>query len=83
MANGRLGPPPQTVKREWFAALIAQGVGNAEACRMVGINRRTGKRWRHGRTVTSSSALALTAASQAWAQHAGTPVPELTRTTIR
>ncbi|MGH8960704.1 MAG: IS30 family transposase [Jatrophihabitantaceae bacterium] len=28
---------------------------NAEACRVVGINRRTGTRWRHGRDITSSS----------------------------
>jgi IS30 family transposase len=35
--------------------LIARGVPNAEACRIVGINRRTGKRWRHGRTITSSN----------------------------
>ena len=55
MAHGRPGPPPQTAKREWFTRLIAQGVSNSEACRIVGVNRRTGKRWRHGRTVTSSS----------------------------
>jgi IS30 family transposase len=46
---------PQTVKREQYAALIARGVTNSEACRIVGINRRTGKRWRHGRTITGSS----------------------------
>ena len=55
MAHGRQGPAPQTAKREWFTRLIAQGVSNAEACRTVGVNRRTGKRWRHGRTVTSTS----------------------------
>ena len=48
------GPAPQAEKREQFARLIAQGVSNSEACRIVGINRRTGKRWRHGRTITSS-----------------------------
>jgi transposase, IS30 family len=55
MGKGRPGPAPQTAKREQFAALIARGVSNLEACRIVGINRRTGKRWRHGRTITSSS----------------------------
>jgi transposase, IS30 family len=55
MAHGRPGPAPQTAKREQFARLIARGVSNSEACRIVGINRRTGKRWRHGRTITSSS----------------------------
>ncbi len=55
MVRGRPGPAPQSVKREWFTRLIAQGVSNAEACRVVGVNPRTGKRWRHGRTITSSS----------------------------
>jgi IS30 family transposase len=53
--RGRPGPAPQTAKREQYAALIARGVSFSEACRIVGINRRTGKRWRHGRTITSSS----------------------------
>ena len=44
---------PQTEKREQFARLIAQGFNNSEACRIAGINRRTGKRWRHGRTITT------------------------------
>src|SRR5690606_22360541 len=51
----RPGSAPQTAKREQYAALIAQGINNSEACRIVGINRRTGKRWRHGRTITTSS----------------------------
>jgi transposase, IS30 family len=55
IAHGRPGPAPQSAKREQFARLIARGVPNAEACRIVGINRRTGKRWRHGRTITSSN----------------------------
>jgi IS30 family transposase len=55
MVDGRPGPAPQAAKREQFAGLIAQGVTYSQACRIVGINRRTGKRWRHGRTITSSS----------------------------
>ena len=47
------GALPQTEKREQFARLIAQGYNNSEACRIVGINRRTGKRWRHGRAITT------------------------------
>ena len=50
--RGRPGRAPQVEKREQFARLIAQGFTNSEACRIVGINRRTGKRWRHGRTIT-------------------------------
>lgn len=55
MAGGRPGSAPQTEKREWFARLIAQGVSNSQACRIVGVNRKTGKRWRHGRTVIASN----------------------------
>jgi IS30 family transposase len=44
---------PQVEKREQFARLIAQGYNNSEACRIVGINRRTGKRWRHGRAIVT------------------------------
>jgi transposase, IS30 family len=53
--RGRPGAAAQTVKREQYAALVARGVASSEACRIVGINRRTGRRWRHGRTITSSS----------------------------
>jgi transposase, IS30 family len=54
MVHGRPGPAPQTAKREQFARLIGRGVPNAEACRLVGINRRTGTRWRFGRSITGS-----------------------------
>src|ERR1700761_512246 len=52
---GRRGPGalPQAEKREHYARLIAQGFNNSEACRVVGVNRTTGKRWRHGRTITA------------------------------
>ncbi|MGH3274634.1 MAG: IS30 family transposase [Streptosporangiaceae bacterium] len=52
---GRRGPGalPEVEKREQFARLIARGFNNSEACRIVGINRKTGKRWRHGRTITT------------------------------
>ncbi|MPY79744.1 MAG: helix-turn-helix domain-containing protein [Actinophytocola sp.] len=53
MAHGRPGVAPDTAKREEYARLIARGVNNSEACRIVGINRKTGKRWRHGRVVTT------------------------------
>jgi hypothetical protein len=55
MVHGASGPPPQTANRERFARLSAQGAPNAEGCRIVGTNRRTGTRWRFGRSITSSS----------------------------
>ncbi|WP_435881051.1 IS30 family transposase [Streptosporangium subroseum] len=35
-------------EREEYFRLMDQGVSSREACRIVGINRRTGKRWRNG-----------------------------------
>jgi len=57
-ARGRVGvpgPAPLMAQRREFAGSIAKGVSNSEACRLVGVNRRTGTRWRYGRTVTYSS----------------------------
>ncbi|MDQ3464605.1 MAG: helix-turn-helix domain-containing protein, partial [Actinomycetota bacterium] len=44
-----------TEKQDRFVRLIAQGVSNREACRVVGINRRTGTRWRLGRTIRNTA----------------------------
>ncbi len=52
--RGTPGRAPDSDKRERFARLIARGVGNAEACRVVGVHPKTGERWRLGRTITSS-----------------------------
>jgi hypothetical protein len=41
----------QAEKQQRYVRLIAQGISNSEACRLVGIKRRTGTRWRYGRTV--------------------------------
>ena len=59
MVQGRPGRPPFAAKREQFGRLIARGVGSAEACRIVGVHPKTGKRWRLGRAVTSSSGARL------------------------
>nr|WP_323373839.1 IS30 family transposase [Plantactinospora alkalitolerans] len=47
------GAGPEQGKRDHYLRLMAQGMNNSAACREVGINRRTGTRWRYGRTVTS------------------------------
>ena len=39
----------QAEKQQRYVQLIAQGVNNSEACRLVGIDRKTGTRWRYGR----------------------------------
>jgi transposase len=36
-------------ERAAFFALVADGYGNGEACRVVGVNRATGNRWLYGR----------------------------------
>jgi IS30 family transposase len=45
----------QAEKQQRFMRLIAQGVNDSEACRIVGIYRKTGTRWRLGRTVVNSA----------------------------
>ena len=45
----------QAEKQQRYLQLIAQGVNNSEACRLVGINRKTGNRWRYGRPVRNSA----------------------------
>jgi IS30 family transposase len=40
-------------EREEYFRLMDQGVSSREACRIVGINRRTGKRWRNGTRPTT------------------------------
>ena len=48
--QGRPGPEPLTAERDLYRRLMAQGMGNSQVCREIGINRRTGTRWRYGRT---------------------------------
>jgi transposase, IS30 family len=45
------GSPPVSDKRDLYIQLMAKGVSNSAACRVVGINRRAGTRWRRGRTI--------------------------------
>jgi len=45
----------QAEKQQRYVQLIAQGVNNSEACRLVGIDRKTGNRWRYGRKVRNSA----------------------------
>lgn len=56
--HGRLGVALTEV-RGAFERLIAQGVSNSEACRVVGINRRTGTRWRYGRDIPATGGRTL------------------------
>jgi transposase, IS30 family len=57
MWSGRWTPlgGVQAGKQQRYVRLIAQGVNNAEACRIVGINRKTGNRWRYGRSIRNSA----------------------------
>jgi len=53
--RGHQGPEPLTAQRELFGRLISAGVSNSEACRTVGVNRKTGTRWRFGRSIPTSA----------------------------
>ncbi|MFD6986339.1 helix-turn-helix domain-containing protein, partial [Streptomyces sp. NPDC059956] len=37
-------------EREQYLLLVGQGPSNREACKIVGINERTGREWRNGRS---------------------------------
>lgn len=43
---GRRGPKRQLERESEYWALLKAGVGTVEACRMVGVTRKTGYRWR-------------------------------------
>ena len=47
------GAKPLTSERDQYRALMRQGLSNAAASRIVGVNRKTGHRWRYGRSVTT------------------------------
>ncbi len=47
------GAQPLTAQRDQYLALMRQGMSNAAASRVVGVNRKTGHRWRYGRSVTT------------------------------
>ncbi len=49
------GAPPKNAARVHYDQLMKQGMGNPEACRVVGISRSSGTRWRHGHTATSKT----------------------------
>ncbi len=49
----RPGALPLTSQRDQYLALMRLGWSNAAACRAVGVNRKTGHRWRYGRAVTT------------------------------
>lgn len=51
--RGRPGVEPMIESWTRFMALIAAGANNSEAARAVGVHRRTGTRWRYGRTVVN------------------------------
>lgn len=54
VGRGRPGVEPLIEQRELFVSLIAAGVSNSAACRQVGVNRKTGTRWRYGRSIPSA-----------------------------
>jgi transposase, IS30 family len=49
------GAPPKNAARAHYDQLMKQGMGNSEACRIVGISRSSGTRWRHGHSVVLKS----------------------------
>ncbi len=51
-ARRLLGAVPRTIERDLYISLMKQGMSNAAACPIVRVKRKTGHRWRHGRSIT-------------------------------
>ncbi|MEW2087646.1 IS30 family transposase [Streptomyces sp. NPDC005283] len=49
------GPRKLAKEREAYFRLMQQGVSGREACRILGINRRTGQRWSNGRNASGNN----------------------------
>jgi IS30 family transposase len=47
----RPGSGGKTAEPEHYIRLMKQGPNSSEACRIVGLGRKTGSHWRNGRTV--------------------------------
>ncbi len=52
------GPVPLSAERAAYFRLVKQGYSNKEACRIVGINPKTGRRWRNGRNASGRTTAA-------------------------
>ncbi len=48
--NSRVGAPMLSEQQARYFQLMRQGMNNVQACRTVGVSRKTGTRWRLGRT---------------------------------
>ena len=55
----RPGPLPDYAKREALEKLLLRGVSMSEAARRVGVDRKTAKRWRYGRTAPTQDGRVL------------------------
>ncbi len=49
------GPKKLSRERETYLLLVDQGISHLDACRIVGINDRTGRRWRNGRQASGKN----------------------------
>ncbi|MFI8424937.1 helix-turn-helix domain-containing protein, partial [Streptomyces sp. NPDC085479] len=49
------GPKKLSRERETYLLLVDQGTSHLDACRIVGINDRTGRRWRNGRQASGKN----------------------------
>jgi IS30 family transposase len=56
---GRRGRKPDVGKQQELQGLLEQGMSLSEAARVVGVNRRTAKRWRNGRNLRCANGQVL------------------------
>lgn len=52
VSRGRAGRQPMVEKQQLYVRLIRQGMSNSQACRELGIDRKTGHWWKNGGVIT-------------------------------
>lgn len=58
-SKGPAGRQPMAEKQREYVRLIRQGVTNSEACRRLGIDRKTGHWWKNGGVVTRNGVVRI------------------------
>ncbi|MFD5065988.1 MULTISPECIES: IS30 family transposase [unclassified Streptomyces] len=69
------GPRKLVREREEYLRLVDLGIGNTEACRIVGVNLRTGRRWLYGRQASGKNKPAPPLVEPDWPWQYTEPLP--------
>jgi transposase, IS30 family len=77
-----VGPRKLVRERAAYFALVKQGYSSREACRVVGVDARTGKRWRNGRVASGGHAASAPLAPSSYSEGSSRYLSEQERIVI-